>query len=166
MAEYKPSDYEFPELYVKNRSSAKYINVDLTSRTYTISMDPRGPLVLGLTVYEEGASIHDLDALKTRGTYAVLLPGKHEAILVEESVGFHAIEVRGVQVNFVAREGDYVREGSVLSYVLTGKGETRTIRSTVSGIVTYILWFRDEPGQRYAYIIVDVDSIVRLRRSE
>ncbi|MCE4599251.1 MAG: DUF2118 domain-containing protein [Desulfurococcales archaeon] len=165
MTEYKPADYLFPELYIKGKVSGRYMNVDLDAKRYVISSKPLHPLALGLEAYEEGFRLFNLDEGKVRETYAILLPWRKEAILVEEGSEFLIVEAHGVQVNFIAREGDLVNEGGILAYVLTGKGETRTLRSPVRGVVIYILWFRDEPGQRYAYLIANEDSVVVLKPS-
>jgi len=165
LAEYKPSDYLFPELYVEGRKSKRYMNIDPSSGTYTITDRPSGPLALGLEAYEEGHRLFDLGEGRVRTTYAILLPWRGEAILIREGVEFLAVEAQGVQVNFMAREGDLVNEGDVLAYVLTGKGETRTVRSPVRGIVIYVMWFREDPSQHYAYLISGEDSTTILKPS-
>ncbi|MDM7275072.1 MAG: DUF2118 domain-containing protein [Thermoprotei archaeon] len=151
--DYKPSDYLFPELYVKGYGGGECVEVDLESMVYQAS--PQGGYCK--VIYESGWSlILDLEGAKASRSFIVTIPWNgYKAVMVEEGAKLNLIEVRGVEVYIVSREGGMVGERSVLAYAVSRKGETRTRRAGVKGIVAYIAW---EPGSvppRYVFAIAE-----------
>ncbi len=163
--EFSPSDYDFPRLYIKGWKSNEYLIPDKTKRVYTITSNPPDDgEALGLAPYEAGwGRIFDpVDAVVTED-FAVIVPWLDgRALYLARGTRVSLVEASGVHVNLVAREASKVRPGSVLAYVVTGKGDTRTVRAGVEGLIAYIAW---EPGsevERYVYLIVDEDDVVVL----
>ena len=166
---YGPEDYEtFPKLYVEGVESSEYLVPDLERLTYTIhASPPPGSRAFGKAIYEEAWDlVLDPVAGRARRAFALVMPWRGgEALLVEAGVRLYLIEAHGTQVVFTAREGDEVGERDVLAYVLTGKGETRTLRAGVSGVVVLIAWERGSHPPRYAIAIAEHPDVVRLRRA-
>ncbi len=151
--EYKPSDYFFPELYVKGYKGGECVRVDVESMTYQAS--PTGEYCKA--IYETGWNlILDFEGARASKSFIVTIPwDEHKAVMVEEGAKLQFIEARGVEVYIVSREGSLVDEKSVLAYVVSRKGETRTRRAGVKGIIAYIAW---EPGSvppRYVFAIAE-----------
>lgn len=165
--EYSPSDYRFPEAYVEGEESDKYMIVDIESRTYKLVEErPTGGIVLGRVVYEEAGekAIDPVEAVVTRHL-AILLPGEGRALLVKPGTRVLIYEVGGVQTVFTVREGDQLRPGKVMGYVLTGKGETRTVRSDEEVVVLYIAWDRVSHPPVYRLVAVPREDLVELREA-
>lgn len=151
--DYKPSDYLFPELYVKNHTGRECAEIDLENMAYRAS--PQGEYCK--TVYESGWNlILDLEGSKASKSFIVTIPwNDHKAVMVEEGAKLHLVEVKGVEVYIVSREGALVEEKSILAYAVSRKGETKTRRAGVKGIIAYIAW---EPGSmppRYIFAIAE-----------
>ena len=159
-------DYEFPRLYVEGEESREYSIVDKARRVYLIeSSRPTVPTkAYGLVPYESGwnLAVDPVRATITRGILVVVPWSNWKGLLLEEGTRVKILEVRGVQPVLVAREGDNIREGEVIAYVLTGKGETRTVRSTTSGLIAYIAWSRVEE-ERYSIIVASPEEVLELR---
>ncbi len=155
---FSPKDYEFPRLYVTEEESSEYIFLCPEKGCYSKTPSEKCKGVrAGLMPYEAGWSkIFDpLKAIITR-TFALVIPWKeHKALYIEEGLKVKLVEVSGAQVNFIAREGDEIDERSVLSYVVTGKGETRTVKAGVKGTVIYVAWEPASVPERYIYLIAE-----------
>ncbi len=154
--EYTPSDYRFPRVYVESSRHEECLHI-LDGRA-VVEKPCRGG-GLGLAVYE--SILEDvLDPVEAviKKRFAVYNPRKGRAILLEPGDRVYLVEALGVQVNHVAEELDEVSEQSILAYILTGKGETRTLRAGVEGVVAYIGWGLEGDRQRYIYVIAPRDS--------
>ena len=167
--EFTSRDYDFPRLYVEGEESREYMLIDLERRIYRITRDASDRIgserVAGLVPYEAGWNVI-FDPIEARITrpFAVLVPWReHEALYAREGLRVSLVEVTGIHVNLVAREGEEVGEKDVLAYVVTGKGETRTIRAGVEGLILYIAWDPGAKPERYVYLIVDQDDAIVLR---
>jgi len=165
------SDYDFPRLYVVGVDSSEYMAIDLDKQAYMIlrrSSSLREPLVsAGLVPYESGWQLifDPVDARVTRA-FAVLIPWRDgEALYLAEGVRLELVEVSGVHVNLVAREGDEVGRRDVVAYTVTGKGETRTVRAGVEGLIVYIAWDPTSGAERYIYLVSDPGAPVILKPS-
>ena len=163
--EYSRDDYKFPEAYVEGVESDVYMIVYKDKKTYRLSGEPGGPLSLGRTIYEKALSISiDLEEARTRKHVAVRIPWKNNrAMLLEPGAKVVLYEVSGVQAVFYAHEGDDLRQGDVLAYVLTGKGETRTVRVEEEATVFYIAWVPGTHPPRYITVLADPESLIILR---
>ncbi len=169
---YGPSDYDFPRLYVEGvepRGRREYLVPDLDSGTYRLAQEPPpGARALALSVYDEAWSLV-LDPVEARATraFAVTLPWRGwEALFVEAGTRVYLVEVHGVQSSLAVREGDEVGERSIIAHVVTGKGETRTVRAGVEGIVVLVAWEWGSLPPRYAVAVAPRGSVLRLRRAE
>ncbi|MCE4613355.1 MAG: DUF2118 domain-containing protein [Desulfurococcales archaeon] len=163
------TDYDFPRLYLKGEESREHAIVYRRAGSYKIL---RGPPVTGdegesygLVPYEAGWSlaIEPLEASVTRGMLVVVPWHDWKGLLVDEGSSISILEVRGYQPILTTREGDHVGVGEVIAYVLTGKGETRTVRTSVGGVVLYISWRRVEE-EIYNVVVVDEGSVIELKR--
>jgi len=155
---YSASDYQFPEAYVEGEESNVYLVPDLARGTYRLTSEkPAEGLALGKVVYEEaGEKAIDPVEAKTTKWLAIILPWEgRRAILVPPRTPLIVYEVGGAQTIFTSREGDRVKPGEVLGYVLTGKGETRTKRYSDEALVLYIAWDRESHPPTYRVIHPD-----------
>lgn len=163
MEEYTPEDYKFPIAYVEGLESEEYLVPDLDRGKYRIVKAPvEGGL--GKAVYERVPELAvDLEAAKTRRGVAVRVPWKGDrAMYLASGSPIHIYEVGGVQTIFYSHEGDDLEEGDVLAYVLTGKGETRTIRVDRKGTVFYIGWLPGSHPPRYIVILAGEENLIIL----
>ncbi len=162
--EYSSSDYLFPEAYVEGAGSAPYLLPDLDAGKYKLSDKPGRGLSLGRVVYEELVSLAvDLIEAKITRWAAVVLPwADRRALLARPGTSVVIYEVGGLQTVFRAREGDKVKAGSVLGYVLTGKGETRTARSEDEAVIFHIAWDRESHPPKYIVLLVREEDLIVL----
>lgn len=157
--EYNPIDYMFPRAYVEGVESVECLVLNSIARVLR-PCKASGGKVFGLTPYED-AITHTIDlveAVTIRGL-AILLPWSRTALVADRGVRVSLVEAVGVQVNHVAREGDHIEDDTILAYILTGKGETRTLKAGVEGILVYIGWLPGGDIQRYIYVIAPRNSV-------
>lgn len=148
MLEYKPEDYLFPELYVEG-GAGDCVSVDLSRGVYW--RDSKGALCK--VVYEEGWKliIDPIESTASRSFLTIVPWMEYKGVYVGRGARVELIEVRGVEVYITSREGAVVEEGTVIAYVLTRKGETRTRRARTNGVIAYIAW---EPLVPPLYVFV------------
>ena len=153
--EYQASDYEFPELYVE-RAPGRRITAYPSQGYYVVGEEPGG-VVLGLEAYEGaawGLVVDPVRAVVSRRA-AVVIPWRgRRALFLERGLRVYLVEVYGRQASFQAREGDVVDEDSVIAYVLTGRGDTRSVMASVEGTVALIAWEQGSYPPRHAYVII------------
>jgi len=168
--DYGPRDYEFPRLYVAGEISHEYLVAHLNRGFYTVVRRPQPPegLWMGLEPYEWGwLKVFDLLKAVVTRDFAVVIPWlSYKALYLRAGVRLCLVEVSGIHVNIVAREGEEVVERSILAYAVTGKGETKTLRPGCRGLIVYIAW---EPGaevDRYVYLVAGKDDVITLKPDE
>ena len=94
---------------------------------------------------------------------AVVIPWEdYKALYLRPGVKVKLVEAHGIDVSHVGFEGKRVRERSVLAYVLTGKGETRTLRAGERGVIALILTDFSVAPPRYAYTLIPEEDAVWL----
>jgi hypothetical protein len=94
---------------------------------------------------------------------AVVVPWEGEkALYLKPGVKVKLVEAAGVQVSHVGLEGQRVKARSVLAYILTGKGETRTLRAGEEGVIALVLTDFSETPPRYAYVIIPPEEVIWL----
>jgi hypothetical protein len=158
--EYKPEDYLFPELYVED-SGGECVSVDLDKGVYRRG----GGRALCKVIYEEGwRLIVDPVEARVSRSFLTLIPWMdYKGVYVERGARVELVEARGAEVYIISREGSVVDENTVLAYILTRKGETRTKRARTKGVVAYIAW---EPLVPPTYIFVIAKDYRILERAE
>ncbi len=159
----RESDYHFPEAYIEGVSSERYLIAFPEKGKYKLSEKPGEGICLGRVVYEEALRAFDLIESKARVHIAILLPrGGKKALFLKPGTTVIIYEVGGVQTVFNVEEGNRVRRGDVIAYVLTGKGETRSIRSGDDAVVFYIAWDRESHPPKYVVIMAKPSDIMVL----
>ncbi|MFZ8792568.1 MAG: DUF2118 domain-containing protein [Acidilobaceae archaeon] len=158
--EYRPEDYIFPELYVED-GGGECVSVDLDRGVYRKD----GGRALCKVIYEEGwRLIVDPVEARVSRSFLTLIPWMdYKGVYVERGARVELVEARGAEVYIVSREGSVVGENTVLAYILTRKGETRTRRARTRGVVAYIAW---EPLVPPMYIFVIAKDYRILERAE
>ncbi|WP_062662090.1 DUF2118 domain-containing protein [Aeropyrum camini] len=132
----------------------------------------RGPVEglkrYGLAVYEHAIKESiDIVGSKVVRSFVVLIPWRGmKGLMLREGTRVKLVEAAGVQVSHFSLEGTRVGERTVLSYILTGKGETRTLRAGVEGVVAIILTDHARHPPAYIYVIADESDIVWLDPAE
>ena len=166
-SDYSPRDYQFPIAYVEGVESEEYLIPDLKSKKYKLKRDKRLE-GLGRIIYEEGISLaFDLTSSKTVRAIAIRVPWKKDkAMYLRSDTPVILYEVEGVQSIFYAYEGDDLKRGDVLAYVLTGKGETRTIRVDEDATVFYISWVPGTHPPKYIAVLVEEENLIVLERAD
>jgi hypothetical protein len=161
--EFTPKDYEFPRLYIVSERSKEVLTLFPEKGCY-VRGEEKGGIKAGLVPYESGwGKIFDLVKAEVTRSFGVLVPWLDNKILyVKEGVKVSLIEVSGVQASLVAREGEEVTPESVIAYVVTNKGETRTIRAELRGVIIYVAWEPASVPERYVYLVARPEDIKKL----
>jgi len=162
--DFSPRDYEFPRLYIVGERSKEVITLLLERGCY-VRGTASGGILAGLVPYESGWNkIFDYLKAEITRSFAVVIPWMDgQALFSREGTRVKLVEVSGIHVNIVSREGDEVDERSVLAYVVTNKGETRTVRAETRGIIVYVAWEPASQPERYVYLIADPKEVKVLR---
>jgi len=163
VSEYSPSDYRFPIVYVESVESDEYLIPNIANNRYKITKKPVEN-ALGKTIYEKALELAiDIENSVTTRGIAVRVPWKGDkAMYVQQNTPVYVYEVGGVQTIFYAYEGDDLKKNDVLAYVLTGKGETRTIRVDHEATVLYIAWIPGTHPPKYVAILVEEENLIIL----
>lgn len=112
-------------------------------------------------IYESGRDeVLDLERGIVKEDFLLVFPISGTAIHIEGGSALRLIEVSGKEVYFTKREGDLVEDGDIISYVVTKKGETRSIRADGSGIIAYIAWIPGKP-ERYIFALTEKYRVLR-----
>jgi len=157
LLEYKPEDYLFPELYVEGGGGGDCVSIDEARRVYR--RDPNGPLCK--VIYEEGwrLIVDPVESIALREFLTVIPWEGYRGVYVRRGAKLELVEARGAEVYIVSREGSEVDERTVLAYILTRKGETRTRRAGTRGVVAYIAWEPLVPP-RYVFVLTREHMVV------
>ncbi|NPA04683.1 MAG: DUF2118 domain-containing protein [Crenarchaeota archaeon] len=159
------SPYLQPKLYVEGLETVDGYALVKDDVIECSDACPSGAECLAKRIYgSELDSIVDLVAKKAVRRFAVLLPDGR-SIMVEKGATLEPIPLNGFRIHLEVCEGDEVDNEDVIGYVLTGKGETRTIRSHVKGLVAYIYASPQGPPDEYiVFIAPSGEGGVRLGR--
>ncbi len=159
--------YQYPEAYVESQKSTSYMIVDLINKTYKINSKPLTRLSLGKVIYEQAFNIAvNIEKNKIKKYFAVRVPWKNnKSMLLLPNTDILLYEVQGVQTFFNAYEGDDLTPGDILAYVLTGKGEVRSVRVSEEATVFYIAWIPGTYPPKYVIILVRPNNLIILRES-
>jgi len=169
MEGYTKSDYEFPEAYVEGVESKIYLVPDLEKMKYRLCEEPcEAPIRLGRVVYEEAIDhAINLEEGKVTNRFAVVVPKLgRRAFYLEPGTPVLLYRVSGFQTTFSMFEGDEAEPKDVLAYVLTQKGETRTVRILDEGIIVYIAWDRSTFPPAYTVVLAPKDKVYILEPEE
>ncbi len=161
--DYSPRDYEFPELYSELGAGGKCIWVDEAGGKYY--RDPCEDCIKLCMMPYEQAWMKIVDPVKAEITAkaALVIPWEgRRALYLKPGVKVKLIEAYGIDVSHVSFEGERVGPRTVLAYVLTGKGETRTLRAGEEGIVALILTDLSEAPPRYVYALIREEDAIWL----
>ena len=161
--EYKASDYEFPEAYVEGVESDVYLEPNPDKGVYRKcrAAECEGRVRLGMTVYEEAGRLF-LDIVSgeiVRKTAIVIPRLGRKALYVEPGTPAMIYEAGGLQTVFNLYEGARVDPGDKIAYILTSKGETRSLRSEDKGIILYIAWDRESFPPKYWVVVVPEERV-------
>ncbi|ADI32729.1 DUF2118 family protein [Staphylothermus hellenicus] len=159
--------YRYPEIFVEGVEGDKYI-LEINGH-YALAFTKEDidnvnyKRVFGHIVYEHIINYIDLVKPATKKAFIVIpeYSGEKEmkGFLIDENKKLCLIEVKGVQPYVFPREGDVIEERDKVAYIITGKGEVRTIRSPCKGVVLLVINFPWEKPERYVLAVVNKDDI-------
>lgn len=158
--------YAFPEVFVEDRGSNKYIillndEYQLTSNPEKVSKsEKRYGHILYENIVDEAVDL--VEPRITRGF--IVIPhytgeDSMKAYIVEKNVKPCLIEVKGVYPHILVEEMDEIDEKDKIAYVITGKNEVRVIRSPCRGVVVLVINFPWEKPERYLLVVVGRDEL-------
>lgn len=163
------SDYIFYSVYVESERSYKYI-CELERGTYiSTSMPASCSRSFGLIPYER--VLNYIDPTSGTLTRTVLIvredPSSTEfkGFEIREGTKLCLQEIAGDHVHVFKSEGDDVKAGEKIAYVVTGKLEVRSIRSLCSGHITLIIDITWEKPRRNLLVISSELREVTIRKS-
>jgi len=114
--------------------------------------------------YEEAYKyIVDLENHSIKKSFIVIPPGSVEALYVPKNTRVNIIEISGVSVSLLVKEGDEVNIGDRVARILTSKGEVRSHRVNTEGLVLYVTDLFGGSSERILILIGDKNSLGRIR---
>lgn len=120
--------------------------------------------IYGHIIYENVLDLA-LDLVKPEITKELIVikefTGKDEmkGLIIPEGIKPCLIEVKGASPYVFYNEGDEIREGDKLAYVVTRKEEVRVIRSPCEGIVVLNINITWEKPEKYIMVVVGKDEL-------
>jgi hypothetical protein len=95
--------------------------------------------------------------------FLIIWEGSGEGLYIGRNVEAHVIEATGHNIYSIVSEGDHVRSRSKIAYITTGKGEVRTLRAGVDGIIVYISQELTSKPEKLLFVVVGGDNVRRAR---
>ncbi len=106
-----------------------------------------------------------LDSVEGRITCDFLLMWEEsgEGLYVRGGTKAYVIETTGHRIHSIVSEGENVRSGSKIAYISTGKGEVRTVRADIEGVIAYIYQDLTSKPEKLLFIVVGGKNVRRIR---
>ncbi len=95
--------------------------------------------------------------------FIIMWEGSDQCLLVREGAIAHSIEIEGYRVYGIVSEGENVAKGDRIAYIVTGKGEVRTVRSLFPGVVAYAAQKPESKPEKLLLIIIGGENVRRAR---
>ena len=128
--------YEFPALYTRNSQDPPYCT--LTKGKYQITSTPLDES-FGYTIIEKALDdIIDRTRSLVKQDYCIEIPWRKKLLKIKAGTPVKIVEIRASQIIFIKREGDNVDVNDVIAHTITGKSESRTVRSVFRGVIVFI----------------------------
>ncbi len=147
-------EYSFPRAFIQGEQDSWYLSP--AGECFNLV---QGSGECGEVIYEEVLSkAFDL-ASSTLFKDLCILTRKGVVLVAAERTKVVLQEISGLRIVLEAEEGDTVKEGDVIAYTLTSKGETRIHRSMASGIILYIGCPPGSQPEKCIVVVADEGSI-------
>lgn len=158
--------YAYPEVFVQGVASSPLILK--RKNEYILVTEPPTEKeydeIYGHIIYENVLDLA-LNLVKPEITRELIVieefTGKNEmrGLIIPASTKPCLIEVKGASPYVFFKEGDEVKEGDKLAYVITRKGEVRVIRSPCEGIIILNINITWEKPEKYIMVVVGKDEL-------
>ncbi len=159
--------YAYPEVFVQGIASSPLI-LKRKNEYILVTEQPTDEEeydeIYGHIIYENVLDLV-LDLIKPEITRELIVikefTGKDEmkALLIPKGIKPCLIEIKGASPYVFYNEGDEIKEGDKLAYVVTRKGEVRVIRSPCEGIVVLNINITWEKPEKYIMVVVGKDEL-------
>ncbi|MEM4484386.1 MAG: DUF2118 domain-containing protein [Sulfolobales archaeon] len=113
--------------------------------------------------YEEAYKyFYDSERSLSSRSFVVVPPRSSYGLLVPSGASLKALILKGSYVTTLVSEGEEIKEGSRIAQILTRKGEFRTYRSPLEGVVIYISNMLEEDYSNVIIILAEKISLDRV----
>lgn len=110
-----------------------------------------------------GELILDLVGSRITCDFLLMWEGSGEGLYVKGDTKAYILETTGHRIHSIVSEGEVVRSGSKIAYISTGKGEVRTVRADVEGVIVYIYQDLTSKPEKLLFIVVGGEDARRVR---
>ena len=153
------SDYSFPEVYVKDVSSYRYICLNKDSYIITSNTSECWE-TYGNIPYEESFKYIDLVEARTIKPFIVVLHNEEtentvKGVLIDKNTPLCLQEVLGNIIYFLHRDGVRVEKNNVIAYIITNKLEVRSVKSMCKGIIMLTIDMPWEEPRKALFVVVE-----------
>ncbi|MGC9009229.1 MAG: DUF2118 domain-containing protein [Sulfolobales archaeon] len=107
--------------------------------------------------------IIDLENQLIKKSFIITPPGSPEALYIPKNTKVNIIEISGVSVSLLVKEGDEIKRGDRVARILTSKGEIRSYKINTEGIVLYVTDLFGGSSERILILIGSKNSLGRVR---
>ncbi len=155
------SEYLFPRAFVEGEEGKEYACV-------------KGDEVIFTRERKEGCfgkvpieiifdKVIDLLEGEVKRSFIIHDPKENRAILVPKGTKVTLQESHYQRVFYSVREGEELKEGEKIGHSITGKGESRTLRSPIDGVVVLVHQELYGKADKYILVMADKDSVKFLK---
>ncbi|MEM1701300.1 MAG: DUF2118 domain-containing protein [Desulfurococcaceae archaeon] len=162
--------YRFPEIYVEGLKSNR--NICFSNGEFVLLGDKiedvKCDKIYGLIPFESVIEYLDLESARSKVEMIVLKPRKDSAMayFIKQGTSICIQEIKGKTRYLLLEEGDLIKRGDKIAYVITGKMETRNIMSLCEGRVLFIIditW--ETPGKTILVTVLERAREIAIRES-
>ncbi len=150
--------YKFPALFTRNSRNSPYCTI--TNGRYRITDTPLENSSYGYTIIEEALdNIIDRTRSLVKQDYCIEIPWRKKLLKIKAGTPVKIVEVKASQIIFTKREGDEVSVNDVIAHTVTGKSESRTVKSIFNGVIVFIGVHSFSNPETYVVAVADSGSI-------
>lgn len=162
-------NYLFPEVFVEDVVSEKYV-VEISEDSYLLVMDgeidrKKFKRVFGHIIYEDVLKYIDLSKNALEKTVVVVEKyglDEMNALLVEKNTPLCILEIKGLSPYVFVHEGYSINKHDKVAYVITNKGEVRSVKSPCEGVVFLVINISWEKPEKYILMVVGRNEYRRI----
>ncbi|OYT39478.1 MAG: hypothetical protein B6U89_04055 [Desulfurococcales archaeon ex4484_58] len=161
------NEYAFPEVFVENIESDKYV-LELDENTYVLVKKRENysyRRFFGHIIYEHILEYINLTKPLIERSFIVIKKytgGEMNGMLIEKNITPCLAEVSGIYPYILVSEGEKISNKDKIAYIITNKGEIRTIKSPCDGFIALIINITWEKPEKYILVVVKENEFRRI----
>ncbi len=155
------SEYLFPRAFVEGEDGKEYACIDGEEVFFT--KEKRKGCFGKVPIEIIFEKVIDVLNGKVKRSFIIHDPKEDKVFLIPKGTKVMLQESHYQRVFYAIREGQELREGEKIGHSITGKGESRTLRSPTNGVVVLVHQELYGKADKYILVMADRDSVKFLK---